>query len=940
MSRDHAREFELFEQARDLAGARRAEFLLAQCGDDRALRARVERLLAADATPMSELQSPALLLAAADAALWGDESETPERIDVYRILREIGRGGMGVVYEAEQEQPRRRVALKRVRPGYATAATLRRFEHEAQVLGWLNHPGIAQIYAAGTTDSGAGPQPFFAMEFVEGLPLTQWAREHDVDLPGRLRAFAAVCDAVHHAHQKGVVHRDLKPSNILVTADGQPKVLDFGVARVVETDLQGTGMQTQSGQVLGTLPYMSPEQMSADPSRLDARADVYSLGVVLYELLAGTLPHDLRRVALPEAVRIVAQEEPSSLGTHDRALRGDVETIVAKAVAKEPERRYASAEEFAADLRRHLRDEPIVARPASTAYQLSRFARRNRALVGGIAGVILALAVGLAVAVHLYQRAEDQRVAAETLGEREREQRVRAEIAEEDALAAAAAATREAETARRVSGFLTDLFEQGGRLAADGTRVTAADLLDAGAKEIRGELEAEPQIRSTLLLAMGRAYSDLGLSAKAQPLLEEGIELRRAQGIEDDELVQGLSALASNASNLGAHEQMLEVAREAIEACARVHGADAVPTIQRRIDRGYFLVQAGRPNEGFEDQRQGLEQLERILGPDHAELSSTLRYVGFTLVHMGRYAEAEESFERAVAILAEVDPDGQGLPAAQSELAWAIGTQSRWDEALGLFEQSKERALRVYPPKHPSLIALDHGVAAALDSLGRYDEAESLYRAALEDSLEVCGPEHYLTATILDGLALVLLNSGRPEEAEELRRRSVEADAALMGEGHPLLLGTYTRQAGDLIEQGRFAEARELLESQLVIARETYDMESRHTARILGALADIPYFQGEFEAAVRQSREALGIFRRAVPPLDQELDVPLVRLADALVAADDHAGAEPLYLEAYEVLIANTGEGTDLARQARETIRHFYEHWGRLEQAALWREID
>jgi eukaryotic-like serine/threonine-protein kinase len=302
----------------------------------------------------------------------------PVAVGHYKVIRLIGAGGMGSVYEAEQEQPKRRVALKVIKSEHATPELLRRFQREAEALARLQHPGIAQIYEAGTADSGAGEQPYFAMEFIaHGQRLTAYAESHRLNVRQRLALMAQVCDAVHHAHQRGLIHRDLKPANILVDEGGHPKVLDFGVARVTDSDAHT--IQTDIGQLVGTLAYMSPEQAMADPLELDIRSDVYALGVVLYELLAGKLPYPISG-KVHEAVMTIRQEDPAPLSSIKRIYRGDIETIVAKALEKDKQRRYASAAGLAADIRRHLNDEPIVARPASVGYQLQKFARRHKAI--------------------------------------------------------------------------------------------------------------------------------------------------------------------------------------------------------------------------------------------------------------------------------------------------------------------------------------------------------------------------------------------------------------------------------------------------------------------------------------------------------------------------------------------------------------------------------
>jgi WD40 repeat protein/predicted Ser/Thr protein kinase len=394
----------VFDQAVALPPEQRAAFLDVACGGDAGLRAEVESLLACD-TGLTEgagregvLRSPLVRAtdptpgAAGGPLAVGWLPGGPVRVGHYRILRRIAEGGMGAVYEAEQDSPRRTVALKVVRAGIASPALVKRFSHEAQILGRLHHPGIAQVYEAGLAADG---QPYFAMEFIRGLPLDEYARRHGLGAAARAGLLARVCDAVQHAHDQGIIHRDLKPANILVDGAGQPKVLDFGVARATDADLLTSGGLTQTGQLLGTPNYMSPEQVTADPAAIDRRSDVYALGVVLFEMLAHRLPYQLDNRPLAEAARLILEEDSLRLGSVNPEFRGDVETIVAKALEKDPARRYQTAAELAADLRGWLAHEPILARPPSALYHLRKFARRHTALVGGVVATGLALVLGL-----------------------------------------------------------------------------------------------------------------------------------------------------------------------------------------------------------------------------------------------------------------------------------------------------------------------------------------------------------------------------------------------------------------------------------------------------------------------------------------------------------------------------------------------------------------
>ena len=320
----------------------------------------------------------------------------PTEIGRYRILGIIASGGMGVVYEAMQEAPRRRVGLKVIKVGAASKMALHRFQFEAQTLAKLSHPNIAQIYEAGVWESEGGEVPFFAMEYIPGARgIVSYAEKKNLSMKDRLLLFAKICDAVHHAHQKGIIHRDLKPDNILVDSNGDAKIIDFGVARATDADLAVTTMQTTMGQLIGTLQYMSPEQCDADPDRIDTRSDVYALGVILFQLLSGKLPYDLRRQAIHEAVRIIKEERPTSMGTINTSLKGDVDTIALKAMEKDSDRRYQSAAELANDINHFLNNEPIIARPLSIGYQVHLFTKKYKRTCAAV--VLLAISIVLGI---------------------------------------------------------------------------------------------------------------------------------------------------------------------------------------------------------------------------------------------------------------------------------------------------------------------------------------------------------------------------------------------------------------------------------------------------------------------------------------------------------------------------------------------------------------
>lgn len=405
---DLSRALELFEQAYALSPPERDQFLSSKCGAQSSLRALVDELFQNDQAQFAPLDSTgnrigsaALDSSNADPTPALDLGSLPEFIGPYRILSLLGRGGMGAVFRAEQDSPRRSVAIKVATASIISDEQLRRLEREAEILGQLEHQGIARVFSAGSFESVQGKLPYFAMELVEGDDIVTYASRNKLGDSARMELVANVCDALQHAHERGIIHRDIKPENVLVNSDGQPKLLDFGIARADGTALNST-LVTQDGQVLGTLAYMAPEQLEADLSKLSARADVYAIGALSYQLLSGAMPHDLSGLSLPAATRALSDNDPTPLARRDKRFRGDVDTIIGKALEKDPARRYASAAELAADLRAHLEHRPIAARPASLPYRLSKFIRRRPALAAASA----LLLIGGLTSRQLLQRAE------------------------------------------------------------------------------------------------------------------------------------------------------------------------------------------------------------------------------------------------------------------------------------------------------------------------------------------------------------------------------------------------------------------------------------------------------------------------------------------------------------------------------------------------------
>ncbi len=695
----------------------------------------------------------------------------------YKVVRVLGEGGMGSVFLAEQDKPTRLVALKVIRPGVASANLLRRFEHEAQVLGRLQHPGIAQIYEAGTADTGEGAQPYFVMEYVRGRSLLEYAQASQLGARQRLELLAKICDAVQHAHQKGIIHRDLKPGNILVTEEGQPKILDFGVARATDADIQVTTIQTDVGQLVGTIPYMSPEQAGGDVTELDPRSDVYALGVLGYELLAGRLPYELSKKMIHEAVRVIREDDPTPLSSIDRVFRGDVETIIAKALQKERIRRYQSASALADDIRRYLSDQPIVARPPSVGYQLRKFTKRNKALVAGVAAVLVVLVGGIVTTSVALARESKQRGLAE-----QREQQ--ANVASEEA-------QRQAEIAQVVNDFLTDDLLAAVAPSAEqgkGKDVLMRDVLDEAGKRIEeasiagGRFEGKSLIEASIRATLGETYRLLGEYAAAEPHLERARMLRRRElGEEHPHTLTSMTNLAA------------------------------------------LYMKQGRFDEAEPLYLKTLEIMKRILGEEHPSTLASMVNLALLYNNQGRYDEAEPLYVKTLEIMNRVlGEEHPSTLASMGNLAILYVNQGRFDEAEPLYLKTLQIEKRVLGEEHPDTLTSMTNLAALYMKQGRFDEAEPLYLKTLEIMKRILGEEHPGTLGTVNNLAILYRNQGRYDEAEPLYVKTLEIMNRVLGEEHPNTLFSMMNLASLHVEQERFEEAGTLQAQGVAASRRAW----------------------------------------------------------------------------------------------------------------------
>jgi tetratricopeptide (TPR) repeat protein len=893
---------QLYHSALAVAANQRMAFLEKACGTDKELRQEVLSLLAQAERRDSFLDVSAIQVAAKAMAAGSVEGATarsvPAAIGHYRLLRLLGEGGMGAVYEAEQDRPRRIVALKVVKPGFATAENLRRFQHESQALGRLQHPGIAHIYEASTADTGFGPQPYFAMELIRGSALQEYSEAHHLEARERLALIAKVCDAVHHAHQRGVIHRDLKPGNILVDETGQPKILDFGVARLTESDVQHT-RQTGLGQIVGTLAYMSPEQVLGDPMALDVRSDVYALGVILYELLAGRLPYALHSKPLHEALEIIREEEPAPLGSIQHIYRGDVETIVAKALEKNKLRRYVSAADLAGDIRRYLADEPITARPASASYQLQKFARRHKALVAGTAAVFLVLTLG---------------VVASTW------QAVRARTAER-------AAASEAAAARAINDFLqNDVLAQASAATQSGTSakpdpdLKVRTALDRAAAGIAGKFSRQPEVEAAIRETIGQTYLGLGLYAQARAQLERALSVaRRAFGPENPKTLKTINRLGRTAYLQGKYPESEALYRQTLAIQRRVLGLDHRETLSSMNGLASAYAAEGKYALAVALYGQTLEAQRRVLGLEHPDTLSSMNGLAVAYGEEGKDAEETALDSQTLEVRRRVlGPEHPDTLLSMNNLAGDYVVQGKYAQAAALFNQSLAIQRRVLGPDHHDTLMSMHNLATDYAYQGEYAQAEALYRQILQIQRRVLGPEHSETLQSMDDLAASLTAQGKYAQAEDLSRQSWEIQRRVMGPEHIDTLMSMNNLADAYSGLGNYAQAEALLSRTLEISRRVLGAEHPNTLLLLADSASIYQRQGNYALAETAAAQALAGRRRALGSNNPDTMASAADLALAYLSEGKFAESEPLAREA--LAFDRQAQPTDWQRFRAESL--------------------
>ncbi len=769
----HDRVREVFHAVCDLDVASRLRVLEARCGDDAELRREVLSLLAHVERPAIDLDAHGIV-GIEEMAL---ETPLPERIGRYRVLGQLGEGGMGLVLLAQQERPERRVALKVIRPGIVTEGMLRRFELESEVLGRLRHPCIAQIYEAGVAESEHGPQPYFAMEYVDGAPLLAAADREGWRDRERLAAIAQIADAVQHAHQRGVIHRDLKPANILVCETG-PKILDFGIARTTDAERHAT-QATAAGQLLGTITSMSPEQLSGDPNAVDTRSDVYALGVLAYQLLTGRAAYETETLPLHEAIRRVAQEPPVPVTSRRPDLRGDIATIIETAMAKEPARRYSSASALAEDIRRHLADEPIAARRASTVYQLRKFAKRNVVLVGGAAATLVALVLGIAGTAYGLVAARGQRDAA-----------------------------------RAAVTFLSeDLLGQAMPVRQPDRALTLRAALDNASSRIGERFRDQPLAEATIRQMLGDAYRRLGEYAAAGPHIEAAVALRTVHlGPNDPETLRSRNTRGLWLADQKRAEEAIAEHRDVLERRRRLLGREHLDTITSATNLAMACSLHGAYDEAERLLIETLEIRERRYGLEDAASVVCLSNLASLHMRQRRFDDAARVLERTTAVSDSVlGPDHPDALLAKHNFGSLLIERQRYDEAQIVLAEVLEGRRRILGPDHTITLATQSNLASAYLRDGDLDAAEPLFLGVVDARTRVLGADALDTGFAMCNLGRLYVDMQTPERAEGPLRDGLAVLRARLPEGDWKTGRAMTTLGRCLVQLGQADEAATLL---------------------------------------------------------------------------------------------------------------------------------
>jgi serine/threonine protein kinase/tetratricopeptide (TPR) repeat protein len=984
---------EIFEHAIGLEPSQRTAYLMDACKGDAELRAQVDGLLAAHDNADKFLASPTAadahsssaptVLGSSATAIPALRERPGTRIGPYKLLQAIGEGGFGSVFMAEQERPVvRKVALKIIKLGMDTRQVVARFEQERQALALMDHPNIAKVFDAGATETG---RPYFVMELVKGEAIVEYCDKHNLSVHDRLELFAQVCQAVQHAHTKGVIHRDIKPSNVLVSMqDGRAhaKVIDFGIAKATASKLTEKTLFTEHRALIGTPEYMSPEQAEGSLD-IDTRTDVYSLGVLLYELLTGTTPFsgkELRSAAYAEIQRIIREVEPPRPSTRISAnteslasvaasrhtepkrlgalVRGELDWIVMKALEKDRQRRYETANGLMMDVRRYLSGEAVMAAPPSAGYRFRKFVRRNRVAVAASSAVGAALLLGLAGTTWQAKVASEQRDVAVAAGRSEMEQRKAAEAARTEAVVQKnRAQEKEAEAAKQkaiaegVVKFQADMLAsvdpftlpkdpETGEPLKD--KVTVVQALEAALKAINaGSLKDSPMVEAGVLVTIGDTFAALGRYQEAEPVLRRAMELRKAHFPEGSlEIAQSMDRLADSLSLASKLKEAEELLRDALAIRRRAlpEGDPSIGTAMNNLAQ--VLVMAGSYTDAEPLLREAVALLNKTAAPDKAELARTYDNLAKALTKLRKLDEAEQYMRKALQTRREAFPAGHPeIALGENNLATMLAAANKYDEAERLYRDSIASRRATLPAKHPEIARTLSNLGSVLKTQGKLAEAEAIYREALEINRANLPRNHPALATALNGLGMLLKDQGKLEQAEPIYREALAIRRESLPAGHPTIATSLNNLAVLLKDQRKYAEAEPLYRESLAMRREAYPPGHPSIAVALGNLAILLNDQGKYAEAEQVLREALEIRREAAPGKSLEIANTLSVLVIALQEQSKFVQAEPLAKEALDFYRAALPAGNERIAGSLASLARVQQGLGKVAQArAGWDE--
>ncbi|HEX2443766.1 MAG TPA: serine/threonine-protein kinase [Vicinamibacterales bacterium] len=862
----------LFHTALDRPPEERADLLRASCDGDEQLVADVLALIDADGAGAPWLDK-GVGQAAAGIFTEIDASGFPQNaFGLYRIKHVLGEGGMGVVYLAEHSGIGSLAAIKILRDAWLSPARRDRFAAEQRLLAHLNHPSIALLHHADTLADGT---PWFVMEYVEGVPLTEYCRTHGTSIEGRLELFRAVCEAVQHAHGHAVIHRDLKPSNILVRNDGTVKLLDFGIAKQLES-VDATVDQTRTNLRLMTPAYAAPEQIRGE--RVGIHTDTYALGVILYELLTNRLPFDLSNRTPSEALSIVADAEPERPSAvarraaagdqaipraraNGRTAWADLDVLCLTAMRKDPQRRYQTVEALIRDINHYFAGEPLEARPDSLRYRMGKFVRRHRSPVIAAAAA-LTIAVGLVV---FYT--------------------VRLTTVRNLAVA-------EAERAQRIQRFMLSLFEGGDASAGPSEDLRVATLIDRGVQEARG-LSAEPGVQAELYGALGEISQRLGNFTQADTLLQTALDQRRV-----------------------------------------LYGGDHPDVAASLVALGLLRADQAKYDDAERLARSGLEQAKRLLPPDHPEVAAATAAVGHVLVERGTYAQATVVLDEAVRLYSARQSTSPELADALYELSNAHFYQGHWADAESLTKRVLAMHQTIYGARHPHVADDLVNLGAIQHEQGRYKEAERYYRDALTIIRSWFGPDHHRTGSSLTMLGRNLVRQQRFDEADALLEQALAIQERVFGPDHPRVASAVNDLGAVALQRDAFDDAEAAFRRMAGIYRKTYPKGHYLVGIAVSNLASVYLARKEYAEAERLFRDAIKIYRETLSDEHLNTGIARVKLGRSLLRQGRHAEAETELAGGYEILKKQTASSVSWQVSAREDLVAVYDALRQPDKAA------